>query len=193
MKVLLGLWVGLLWATTWADAPTQWFRVSREAQILAALTRLNTLPSQRPVVQALVQQPVRIVFRDLRTIEPRYANYDALSWISPEGQRVILIHQRHSTAPPEALAALIAHEALHADADNSLAEETAGWQQEATVWQQLRPATLPPFPKKGPMSLVERLEHLRQDLAAGTLPQRVKANPGYRDLPPTSVGFDGSP
>ena len=57
---------------------------------------------------------VKIEFRDLGTINPDYANFDALGW-KKNKQLFIYINPRHKDAPPGALAALLSHEALHQD------------------------------------------------------------------------------
>ena len=81
----------------------------------------------------LSQQPVKIEFKDLGLINPAYAAFDALGW--KKGKNLyIYINPRHKDAPPGAIAALLAHEALHQDEYNSLAEETYAWTMEAAVW-----------------------------------------------------------
>ena len=71
----------------------------------------------------LSQKPVKIEFRDLGQINQEYATFDALGW--KKGKNLyIYISNRHKSAPAGALAALLAHEALHQDEFNSLAEET---------------------------------------------------------------------
>ena len=81
----------------------------------------------------LSQKPVKIEFKDLSTISPEYASFDALGW--KKGKNLfIFINPRHKDAPPGALAALLSHEALHQDEYNSLAEETYAWTMEASVW-----------------------------------------------------------
>ncbi|MBQ3819414.1 hypothetical protein II810_03100, partial [bacterium] len=57
-------------------------------------------------------RPVKIEFRDLSTINPDYASFDALGW-KKNKQLFIYINPRHKDAPPGALAALLSHEALH--------------------------------------------------------------------------------
>lgn len=81
-------------------------------------------------------RPVKIEFRDLGTINPDYAKFDALGW-KKNKQLFIFINPRHKDAPPGALAALLSHEALHQDEYNSLAEETYAWTMEASVWYEI--------------------------------------------------------
>lgn len=117
-------------------------------------------------------------------------NYDALSWMSNSGERVIFINQKHRNAPPEALAAIIAHEAMHDDAFNSLSEEVSSWRFEAMVWQELKRKnqSLAHLPA-GVNDLVDRENRLEQEDRNGTLEKFVRANPGYRELPEVSPGY----
>ena len=84
----------------------------------------------------LSRRPVKIEFKDLGTINPDYANFDALGW-KKNKQLYIYINPRHKDAPPGALSALLSHEALHQDEYNSLAEETYAWTMEASVWYEI--------------------------------------------------------
>ena len=84
----------------------------------------------------LSRKPVKIEFRDLGQINKDYTTYDALGW--KKGRKLyIFISNRHKDAPAGALAALLAHEALHQDEFNSLAEETYAWTMEAFVWDDI--------------------------------------------------------
>ncbi len=81
-------------------------------------------------------KPVKIEFRDLGQINQEYATFDALGW--KKGKNLyIYINNKHKNAPAGALAALLAHEALHQDEYNSLAEETYAWTMEAVVWNDI--------------------------------------------------------
>ena len=84
----------------------------------------------------LSKKPVRIMFKDLSTIRPDYADYDALGW-KKGGRLYIFINPKHKEAPPGAIAALLSHEALHQDEYNSIAEETYAWTMEASVWSEI--------------------------------------------------------
>lgn len=138
-------------------------------------------------------QPVKIEFKDLSTIGEAYANFDALGW--KKGSKLyIFINQKHKSAPPGALAALLAHEALHQDEYNSLAEETYAWTMEASVWCEI----LRVFPESADdrhNSLVARENTLKKLFERGKysdkyIKKTVWSNDGYRNLPTTSPGFE---
>ncbi|MDH4380212.1 MAG: hypothetical protein QE263_09955 [Vampirovibrionales bacterium] len=193
---------------------TPLLRLSRDRPILDALAWLNETP-YAGVVTHLKRQNARVIFKDLRTLDKAVANFDAVSWLSGRGEWIIFINVSHQNAPPMALAALIAHESMHDDVENSLTEEVAGWRQEATVWQYARrvcpamaslpvpvaqaaTAQTPVRSKKGVVTtlesaggsmLVARLERIRQSLESNTLESLVRGNPGYTGLKETSAGF----
>jgi hypothetical protein len=152
---------------------------------MEALKLLQHTPAKH-VLEDILHTPVRILFKPMAMLGKGLRHYDALSWISVEGQRVIFINEIHRGAPPEALAALIAHEGLHADAHNSVQEEIAGSRIEAEIWirlrQQLPVHTIGPLPTTT-SPLVLRLNTLADALAQGTLENMVRSNPGYRLLP----------
>ncbi len=81
----------------------------------------------------ITQYPVKIEFKDLSEVNPAYSTFDAIGW-KKRGKLYIFINPKHQYAPPGALAALLAHEALHQDEYNSLSEETYAWTVEAIVW-----------------------------------------------------------
>lgn len=140
----------------------------------------------------LSQQPVRIQFKDLSEIDPAYATFDAVGWKN-KGKLYIYINPKHEYAPPGALAALLAHEALHQDEYNSLSEETYAWTMEAVVWSEI----LKRYPESNNLesSLVTRENILKQLLEKGNytnkyIKKTVYANNGYKNLPLTSPGFE---
>ena len=137
-------------------------------------------------------KPVKIEFKDLGTINPDYANFDALGW-KKNKQLYIYINPRHKDAPPGALAALLSHEALHQDEYNSLAEETYAWTMEAAVWYEIR--KLYPESNDEIHPLVYRENKLRKLFVRGNysnkyIKKTVMSNEGYKNLPSTSPGFD---
>lgn len=140
----------------------------------------------------LSQKPVKIEFRDLGQINPDYATFDALGW--KKGKRLyIYINNKHKDAPAGALAALLAHEALHQDEFNSLAEETYAWTMEATVWEEI----LKMYPESDDKSssLVKRENTLKKLLEKGNhtnsyIKKSVMQNSGYKGLPSYSPGFE---
>lgn len=140
----------------------------------------------------LSQKPVKISFKDLGTINPEYASFDALGW--KKGKNLfIFINPKHEDAPPGALAALLAHEALHQDEYNSIAEETYAWTMEASVWCEI----LETFPESDQNihPLVVRENTLKKLFEKGNysnkyIKKTVQSNKGYRNLPATSPGFE---
>ena len=140
----------------------------------------------------VTQNPVKIQFKDLSEINEAYASFDAIGW-KKRGKLYIFINPKHEYAPPGALAALLAHEAIHQDEYNSLSEETYAWTMEATVWSEI----VKRYPESNNLesSLVTRENILKQLLEKGNntnkyIKKTVYANSGYKHLPLTSPGFD---
>ncbi len=140
----------------------------------------------------ITQYPVKIQFKDLSEIDSAYSTFDAIGW-KKKGKLYIFINPKHQYAPPGALAALLAHEALHQDEYNSLSEETYAWTMEATVWTEI----LRMYPESNDLesSLVTRENILKQLLEKGNYTNKyirktVFANNGYKNLPLTSPGFE---
>jgi hypothetical protein len=190
----------------------QWLAHSRDPLLLQSLACLQHSPLGQESLAALRKGHARLLFRVLEELDPQYKDYDALSWMGPEGEWLIFIHAKHLQAPPPALAALIAHEALHNDLENSLQEESVAWQREAMVWLELKrqwpllqglvatpPRTVATSPVAGQAmaqhstALLHRLQRISQAYLQGKLAALVKQHPGYQHLPATSLGFaDGS-
>jgi len=191
---------------------TAYLRSAREPQLLDALRLLETSPAGRPSLIKILRRPMRVVFKDMRLLDKGLKNYDALTWLSGDGRQVVIfVNEKHRAAPPAALAAMLAHEAIHDDAENSTAEEIAGWTVEATVWKEMR-ARFPDLPRPSaerkpprerhslwgnnrpvtpdPDALVIREDKIAGELEAGTLADFVRKNPGYEGLPATSKGYD---
>lgn len=140
----------------------------------------------------ITQYPVKIEFKDLSEIDSAYATFDAVGW-KKKGKLYIYINPKHQYAPPAALAALLAHEAIHQDEYNSLSEETYAWTMEAMVWNEL----LKKYPESNNIesSLVTRENILKELLEKGNytnkyIKKTVYSNNGYKNLPLTSPGFN---
>jgi hypothetical protein len=168
---------------------TSYLRCTRDDAILQALTLMSNGEAE-PSLHRIVSRPARVIFKDMKSIDKSLKNYDALSWISSSGQQVIFVNEKHRNAPPEALAAMIAHEAMHDDILNSVSEEVSGWTQEARVWMEMksRNPALAHIPS-GAYPLVDRLNKIEQEYQQGTLSVFVRSRPGYKNLPETSPGF----
>lgn len=139
----------------------------------------------------LTKKPVKIEFKDLSTIDKKYATFDALGW--KKGKKLyIYISPRHKDAPPAALAALLSHEALHQDEFNSLSEETYAWTMEAAVWCELLRIYPDSDVSLHPLVMRENiLKKLfeRGDYTNKYIRKTVYSNTGYQNLPETSPGF----
>ena len=139
----------------------------------------------------VTQYPVKVMFKDLSGINEAYSTFDAIGW-KKKGKLYIYINPKHEYAPPGAIAALLAHEAIHQDEYNSLSEETYAWTMEAVVWTEI----LKMFPESNNLesALVTRENILKQLLEKGNhtnkyIKKTVYANEGYKNLPLTSPGF----
>ena len=171
-------------------------KISNDEVILVALDMMkntNADFSRRAIMgYNLTEKPIKVQFKDLSTINETYGNFDALGW-KKKNNLYIYINPRHADAPPAALAALLAHEALHQDEFNSLAEETYAWTMEAAVWSEM----LEIYPEQNDRNhpLLQRENTLRQLFIKGGytnkyIKKTVYANKGYQNLPQTSPGFE---
>lgn len=171
-------------------------KVSSDNVILVALDMMKNTGadfSRRAILgYNLTEKPVKIQFKNLGSIKEEYANFDALGWKKKQ-QLYIFINQRHMDAPSAAIAALLAHEALHQDEYNSLAEETYAWTMEAAVWTEMLEIYPELNDKQHP--LLQRENTLKQLLEKGGYTNKyikkvVFTNKGYQNLPQTSPGFE---
>lgn len=140
----------------------------------------------------LTNRPMKIEFTNLGAINPMYANFDALGW-KKKKDLYIYINEKHKDAPPEALCAILAHEAIHQDEYNSLNEETYAWTLEAAVWTQLSDDN--PSLEKISHPLVERENVIKKLFVKGEYTSKyinkfVITNKGYQNLPERSYGFE---
>ncbi len=140
----------------------------------------------------LTKRPIKIEFANLSTINPMYANFDALGW-KKKKNLCIYINEKHKDAPIEALSAILAHEAIHQDEFNSLNEETYAWTLEAAVWTQLTENN--PELEKISHPLVERENVIKKLFVRGNYTSKyihkfVITNKGYQNLPERSYGFE---
>jgi len=164
-------------------------RCTRDDSIMKAFNLMSDGHGESSL-DRIVNRPMRVIFKDMATLHKTLKNYDALSWISNQGEEIIFINDKHRNAPPEALAALIAHEAMHDDEYNSLNEEVQSWQHEAVVWMEMKSKnpSLGKIPA-GQSPLVDRENRIESEYQKGTLEKFVRSSPGYRKLPESSPGF----
>lgn len=172
-----------------AVASMDYYRSTRETVLVQALEMLSQ-SSARDWVRFMLEQNVKILFKDMRELGKIYSQHDALTWVSDEGQQMIYINRKHESAPPQALAALIGHEVMHSDRDNSIEEEFAAWQQEGRIWKEMQGRY--PEMKQIPLRqvpLVDRLNAILLLEERNQLQQEIRGNMAYRDLPQRSPGF----
>lgn len=171
-------------------------KVTNEEIIYVALDMMKgtTADFSRKAIMGynLTQKPIKISFKNLSELNESYATFDAVGW-KKRSKLYIYINPKHEAAPPAALAALLAHEALHQDEYNSLSEETYAWTMEAAVWTEL----LKQYPEANDLesALVGRENVLKQLLEKGNytnkyIKKTVYSNPGYKNLPLTSPGYN---
>ena len=140
----------------------------------------------------LSEKPIQISFEDLSSFGQAYSHFDAIGW-KKKDRLYIYINKKHQDAPKTALAAVLAHEALHQDDFNSLNEETYAWTMEAAVWTQLSEKY--PQYSESMHPLVVRENTLKKLFIRGNYTSKfirktVFANPGYANLPSRSPGFE---
>jgi hypothetical protein len=165
------------------------YHCAHEPVLVQALQHLSESTAHE-TTNKLVAHGTRLLFKDMREMGPLYRSHDAVTWVTHDGRQVIYINQRHQTAPPQALAALISHEALHDDPHNSLQEEYSAWQQEGRTWQDLcqRYPELKRIALKT-IPLVDRLNAITLLMQQHRLEHEIRTNTAYRQLSEHSPGF----
>jgi hypothetical protein len=139
-------------------------------------------------------KPVKVLFKNLSSLSPAYATFDALGWQGANGQLFIYLNMKHQNAPAEALASTLSHEAVHQDALCSLEEETYAWGYEADVWIQMKKRNPELNNLSNTIPLVKRLNTLEtlfkgSNYTTASIRKVVASNPGYQGLPLYSPGF----
>ncbi len=172
-------------------------RVTKDGAVMQALELMQSVNIAKYSYNALMgnnltERPVKIEFRNISEIRPEYASFDALGW-KKKNTLYIYINEKHRNAPPEAIAALLAHEAIHQDEFASLNEETYAWTLEAAVWMKLTEKN--PSVLRHPSPLVTRENMLKKlfekgDYTSKYIKKAVYTNPGYKNLPTRSPGFE---
>ena len=140
----------------------------------------------------LSNRPISVRFKDLKTINPEYETFDAVGW--KQGKKLfIYVSDKHVDAPAIALAALLAHEAVHQDEYNSLTEELYAWTMEAAVWTEMTQIYEDYDIPVG--NLVQRENTLKKMFVQGNytdkyIKKAVYSNEAYKKLPEVSPGFE---
>ena len=177
----------------------KYYAVTSSPKIMEALNLMDGTTgewSKKAILgKNLSRRPVKVSFKKLTTISPAYKEFDALGWMGSDGQLFIYINEIHRNAPPEALASLLSHEAIHQDDTSSIHEETYAWGLEANVWMQMQKRN--PKLKKikyNEYPLVDRLNTIEKmfvkaNCTTKIIYQEVSTNPGYKNLPLFSPGF----
>ena len=206
MKKILFLFISIIFLSTNVfaveeiseDLFKKYKKVTQDANLIKALELLDNTTgkySKEAILgKNLTNRPIEIEFMNLASINPMYMNFDALGW-KKKKNLYIYINEKHSDAPPEALSAILAHEAIHQDEHNSLNEETYAWTLEAAVWTQLSDDN--PELEKISHPLVERENVIKQLFIRGNYTNEyirkfVVTNKGYQNLPERSYGFEES-
>ena len=169
------------------------YQMTREPLLVQALVDLQSIGSDgESTLESLKAHQTHILFQTMAQLGPQYAGNDALSLVNQTtGQQIIYISHRHQTAPPQALAALIKHESMHHDIENSLLEEAAAWTEEGLMWARMKQQypDLANIPIK--MSpLVDRLNAILVLIQNDKLATEIVKNPAYKSLPMTSPCFE---
>ncbi len=171
-------------------------KITKEERIMEALELLKDTVGKYShdaiLGDNLTHKPISIKFKNLSEIKREYSTFDALG-CRQAGKLNIYINSKHSDAPAAAIAAILAHEALHQDEFDSLNEETYAWTMEASVWTQLCDKT----PSVGDIlhPLVKRENLLKKLLEKGDYTNKyikkiVFSNSSYSNLPVRSPGFE---
>jgi hypothetical protein len=175
-----------------AQQHSAWLKLTHEPALLKAMALMNTTSGGQDSLKLMQQKQTRVLFRDLSVFGKTIAQYDALAWMSNTGAVVLLLNQKHQHAPPEALAALIAHEAMHCDGENSKQEEVEAWNREGEVWQALYPSFMQSasrYKKEDAAPLLHRLNTLLAKQENGQLDEFVRNHEAYKALGDSSAGF----
>lgn len=172
-------------------------KITKDGVVMQAMELMNTENISRYSYKALMgnnltEKPFKIEFRNLSEINPEYASFDAFGW-EKKNRLYIFVNEKHRNAPPEAIAALLTHEAIHQDKFSSLNEETYAWTLEAATWIKLSEKN--PSVLKNHSPLVERENMLKKLFEKGDytdkyIKKAVYTNPGYQKLPTRSPGFE---
>jgi len=178
--------------------------VTKDGAVMQAMEIMNSENISRYSYNALLgsnltNRPFKIEFKNLSKINSDYASFDALGWQKPDKLNksketlYIYINENHRNAPPEAIAALLTHEAVHQDKFPSLNEETYAWTLEAAAWTKFTEKN--PEAANSASALVSRENMLKKLFIKGNytnkyIKKAVYTNPGYQKMPVRSPGFE---
>ncbi len=173
-------------------APKAWINLTSNDRLAKALMMMAESPEGAESLGLLQAKHGKVLFKNLAELSPQYRDFDALAWLDKHGNWMLFINETHQNAPIPALSALISHEAMHSDSQNSKQEEAQAWMREARTWlfftkkyPELTEKTLESYP------LVYRLNHIARSLEQNDLYRFVVEHPSYAKLPETSPMFSG--
>jgi hypothetical protein len=173
-------------------APKAWINLTSSDRLAKALMMMAESPEGAESLALLQAKHGKVLFKNLVELSPQYRDFDALAWLHKHGNWMLFINEKHQNAPIPALSALISHEAMHSDAQNSKQEEAQAWMREARTWLF--------FTKKYPEMTdsrlnadpwVYRLNEIARYLEQNDLYRFVMEHPSYAKLPETSPMFSG--
>lgn len=172
-------------------------KITKDGAVMQAMELMQTVNIAKYSYEALMgknltEKPFKIEFKNIAEIRQEYSSFDAIGW-KKKGRLYIYINEKHRNAPPEAIAALLAHEAIHQDEFASLNEETYAWTLEVATWMKLIEKN--PSASNSPSTLVSRENMLKKLFIKGDytnkyIKRAVYSNPGYKNLPTRSPGFE---
>jgi hypothetical protein len=173
-------------------APKAWINLTSNDRLAKALMMMAESPEGAESLGFLQAKRGKVLFKNLAELSPQYRDFDALAWLDKHGNWMLFINETHQNAPIPALSALISHEAMHSDAQNSKQEEAQAWMREARTWlfftkkyPELTEKSLESYP------LVYRLNEIARYLEQNDLYRFVVGHPSYAKLPETSPMFSG--
>lgn len=206
MIILVGLFISTMTCFAKENTATdtiskadkkQYSEITKDSQIIEVLEIMKNSPAKFAYEKILgnnqSKKPIKLIFKDLSTLNPQYKNYDALGWKRGR-QLYIYINPKNTKASKEALCALIAGRALHDDEIDSINEEVECMMIEAMTWDYFIDKN--PALEKEQSNLVEKRENIiRKYFIQGNKTDKyirriVKNNPSYQGLPETSPGFE---
>ena len=162
-------------------------KVTDDDRIVAALKVLEDTNSQETLERIFnnsAKHPVQIIFYDLGMISYEYKNHFATVSDDNFGDVYIIIHTAYRNAPKEALAALIAHEAVHlAYPTENIDNEVKATSAEALQWSKCL-AKYPNLKFDSTNLLIARLNGLVEiynTAGAEGIDKKITSNPFYAE------------
>lgn len=173
--------------------------VTKNATIIAALESLKGTQEEAVINKVLgdniTGQPIKISFKSLFEMNPKYKNHHALTVTDRFGRVQILINKQHQNAPVEAIACLLCHEVVHQDKHNSIEEETYAWTKEAAMWNQMKKANptladanLQQYRLVRRLNKIEKL-YVDANFTSDLIQQKIMKLNGYKHLPVSSIAM----